>query len=723
MSDFYKRFLLEEVPKVIPGSAKQVFLAAFGKHPGWDDHVEDLGLDTGSLITAKMLLYVKGIGGEIDAGAWEKLDDSQRLPGFKHIFVWQRSRQVLVGRMWASTDGKGRARYPMVVCAHCVGVPLSFALEQVLPVLEQLEQTCVTTTSAAEVRSALDRARSELRDAVSRSPDTATVANGPLLRDQFVNSSQFGPDRVGLLRILYQMSSQFAPFASGRFNARADASTLRPQHLRTPWGTSSADQAVLLWSQLLQTQVDGNSPVLIQVPLQESWLDITVGELTREEMFCLRATPKAVPLTSEVPYNLEESFRQSSQVVLDEFVQGRRTSSAGKSQPLSETVPPAPKSGSGVGKLWKWLGGAGVIIVIAAAALLMIPSGEKQTAQTGAPPKPASTKPAPPTSLPAQETKPAPVQPPPTATPAPNAALTANNAQAEEVKADAARAAAMKAQEVERARQARELELKRIAEEKAHAEAVRKSQEEKAAALREAEKHKADMEAEKARQIAAAAALVAPVTPTPAPAPSVPTQVVTTASAKSEALPPGSFTNSIGMIFVRLTAGYWVSQTEVTEAQFKKIAGPNESVSALGANYPVHLVSWNEALEFCRKLTAEERQSSWLQKGWAYSLPSEAQWAEFVGNAVLEDSVTSFRTTKRTRPEPVASARPNRFSLFDVRGNVWEWCFSTNQQKMARGGAFNGVTERTLGIEATWPLGPDGRREDIGFRCVMVPER
>jgi formylglycine-generating enzyme required for sulfatase activity len=199
--------------------------------------------------------------------------------------------------------------------------------------------------------------------------------------------------------------------------------------------------------------------------------------------------------------------------------------------------------------------------------------------------------------------------------------------------------------------------------------------------------------------------------------------VVTTASAKSEALPPGSFTNSIGMIFVRLTAGYWVSQTEVTEAQFKKIAGPNESVSALGANYPVHLVSWNEALEFCRKLTAEERQSSWLQKGWAYSLPSEAQWAEFVGNAVLEDSVTSFRTTKRTRPEPVASARPNRFSLFDVRGNVWEWCFSTNQQKMARGGAFNGVTERTLGIEATWPLGPDGRREDIGFRCVMVPER
>ena len=85
MSDFYKRFLMEEVPKATPGTNKQIFLGAFGKHPGWDDHIEDLGLETASLVQAKTLFYVQGIGGEIDAGAWEKLDDSQRLAAFKHV--------------------------------------------------------------------------------------------------------------------------------------------------------------------------------------------------------------------------------------------------------------------------------------------------------------------------------------------------------------------------------------------------------------------------------------------------------------------------------------------------------------------------------------------------------------------------------------------------------------------------------------------------------------
>ena len=56
MSDFYKKFLLEDVRKLGTSSARQIFLGAFGKHPGWDDHVEDLGLETESLIYAKTLL-------------------------------------------------------------------------------------------------------------------------------------------------------------------------------------------------------------------------------------------------------------------------------------------------------------------------------------------------------------------------------------------------------------------------------------------------------------------------------------------------------------------------------------------------------------------------------------------------------------------------------------------------------------------------------------------
>ena len=141
MSDFFKKFLLED-PRKLSAAGRYVGLAAFGKHPGWDDHVEDLGLETQSLILAKTILYVNGIGGQIDSGAWEKLDATQQVPAFNHIFVWQRSGQFLLGRLWSSSDGKGRTRYPMVVCAHFAGVTLGWALKQGLPVLADLAEGC-----------------------------------------------------------------------------------------------------------------------------------------------------------------------------------------------------------------------------------------------------------------------------------------------------------------------------------------------------------------------------------------------------------------------------------------------------------------------------------------------------------------------------------------------------------------------------------------------------
>src|SRR3954468_13704104 len=109
MSDFYKKFLVEE-PRRFSASGRYVALAAFGKHPGWDDHIEDLGLETESLNFAKLVLYVNGIRRQNVSGVWEKLDSAQQLPGFQHVFVWQRGGQLLIGRMWSSSDGKGRKR-------------------------------------------------------------------------------------------------------------------------------------------------------------------------------------------------------------------------------------------------------------------------------------------------------------------------------------------------------------------------------------------------------------------------------------------------------------------------------------------------------------------------------------------------------------------------------------------------------------------------------------
>ena len=145
MSDFYKKFLLED-PRRLSPNGRYVALAAFGKHPGWDDHVEDLGLETESLNLAKTVLYVNGIGGQIDSGAWEKLDAEHQLPAFRHVFVWQRSGQFLIGRLWSSSDGKGRKRYPMVVCLHFAGVPLGWALKPALALLAQLEEGCLAAT-------------------------------------------------------------------------------------------------------------------------------------------------------------------------------------------------------------------------------------------------------------------------------------------------------------------------------------------------------------------------------------------------------------------------------------------------------------------------------------------------------------------------------------------------------------------------------------------------
>src|SRR5881409_3551737 len=239
MSDFYRRFLSEDVRKLGAPNGRQVFLAAFGKHPGWDDHVEDLGLETESLIFAKTLLYVQGIGGQIDSGAWEKLDAAQQLPAFKHVLLWQRNDQVILGRMWSSSDGKGRTRYPMIVCAHCVGAPLEWVLARVLPRLEQIEQACIKTNSAAEVRTILDRHRNEMRAAIANM-DTASLApltSGVLA--EFVNHSALGPDKEGWFRIIYQVQSQMAPFAAGRFTLKGDLSRLRPQQTRVPTCASS----------------------------------------------------------------------------------------------------------------------------------------------------------------------------------------------------------------------------------------------------------------------------------------------------------------------------------------------------------------------------------------------------------------------------------------------------------------------------------------------------
>ena len=371
MSDFYKKFLVEE-PRRFSANGRYVALAAFGKHPGWDDHVEDLGLETESLNLAKTLLYVNGIGGQIDSGAWEKLDTTQQLANFRHVFVWQRSGQILIGRLWSSSDGKGRKRYPMVVCAHLIGVTLGWAVKQVLPVLAELERECVNTSSAEEVRGALSRKRAALRDAVLATDGRGEYA--PVTPDALhrILQSDGQDKREGFLRVLYQMQGQLGGFVDGKFNPRVNPAALRAQQIRVPAVDADAERALLFWTRFFLAYLDPAVPLLLAMPLEENWIDVTAGEPESHEFFCLRASPKAVPLVSEVPYKLDESFRKKAASFLDHFQRGEPVPK--DLQPAStlgavETV--APRSG------WrKWLGFSLFLVVAAVALLFLLPKRE-----------------------------------------------------------------------------------------------------------------------------------------------------------------------------------------------------------------------------------------------------------------------------------------------------------------------------------------------------------
>ena len=178
------------------------------------------------------------------------------------------------------------------------------------------------------------------------------------------------------------------------------------------------------------------------------------------------------------------------------------------------------------------------------------------------------------------------------------------------------------------------------------------------------------------------------------------------------------------MVFVSIPAGYWVSKYEVSQAEYEKVMNRNPSTFK-GPNHPVETVNFEDAMEFCRKLTALETSTGRLQKGWIYTLPTEAQWSEFAQGAELDQAVTSLQRSKR-KLATVGTLKSNPAGLYDVRGNVWEWCLGPGDQKVLRGGGFDGFTATglapTLSLQYRWTLQPDQRKPQAGFRVVLAKQ-
>jgi len=183
-----------------------------------------------------------------------------------------------------------------------------------------------------------------------------------------------------------------------------------------------------------------------------------------------------------------------------------------------------------------------------------------------------------------------------------------------------------------------------------------------------------------------------------------------------------AFTNSVGMVMVKISEELWAGKYEVTQQEYQKAGGGNPS-QFNGERNPVDSVSWNDAMSFCRKLTQTESEEEMLPDGFVYTLPTQAQWESLAAGASLKDAVTSSDAS-RSGTSAVGSLGANGLGLYDTRGNVWELCLDPQDKpfRVARGGAWDTSVEIDLRPDFRRYGPPEESKNIVGFRCVLAPK-
>jgi formylglycine-generating enzyme required for sulfatase activity len=247
-------------------------------------------------------------------------------------------------------------------------------------------------------------------------------------------------------------------------------------------------------------------------------------------------------------------------------------------------------------------------------------------------------------------------------------------------------------------------------------------------------------------------------------------------SSQTYAQSPKTITNSVGMKLVLIPKGtftmgspieeegadndeeqhqvtigkdYYLGVTEVTQGQYEKVMGTNPSyfrgnkVQGESSNHPVEQVSWEDAVEFCKKLSdlPEEKKG-----GRVYRLPTEAEWEyacragskaaySFGANSKSLGDYAWFGENSGRQTHPVGEKKANAWGLYDMHGNVWELCSdwygeypkgavsdpsgpNEGSDRVIRGGGwFNGAANCRSAFRISFV--PSLRYDILGFRVAL----